>query len=169
MDFEELVRARRSVRAYAPRPVPADAIRSVLEAGQLAPSAANRQPWHFVVGTEPERLRKVYAAYPRDWFASAPAVIVVCVEPERAWKRADGKNFCDVDGAIAMDHMILRAAELGLGTCWIAAFDPAKLRDALELPAGVEPLVMTPLGYPADEPKPKERKPLEEIVHWQGW
>jgi len=167
--FIELANVRRSVRGYDPRAVPEELLKSVLEAGRLAPSAANRQPWHFVVVTDPEVRKRVAHAYPRDWFASAPIVIVLCVEPRRAWRRSDGKNYCDVDGAIAMDHITLCAADFGLGTCWIAAFEPEKLRQALELPPEVEPLAMTPLGYPADHPTPKKRKPLEKVVHWEKW
>jgi nitroreductase len=83
--------------------------------------------------------------------------------------RRDGKNYSDVDVAIAMDHLILAAANLGLGTCWIAAFDPAALREILHLPDGVEPIALTPLGYPADAPKPKERKPLSDLVRYERW
>jgi nitroreductase len=83
--------------------------------------------------------------------------------------RRDGKNYSDVDVAIAMDHLILAATELGLGTCWIAAFDPAAAREVLGLPEGVEPIAFTPLGYPAEQPGPKARKPLDELVRYQGW
>lgn len=169
MKFIDLVNMRRSVRGYDQRAVPEEVLKTVLEAGRLAPSAANRQPWHFIVVTDPEARKRVAEAYPRPWFAGAPVVIVLCVEPRQAWRRSDGKNYGDVDGAIAMDHITLCAADLGLGTCWIAAFDPQKLRQALGLPPEVEPLAMTPLGYPADRPAPKERKPLEEIVHWEKW
>jgi nitroreductase len=83
--------------------------------------------------------------------------------------RSDGKNYNDVDLAIAMDHLVLAAANLGLGTCWIAAFDPAAAREVMGLPEGVEPVAFTPLGYPADYPGPKERKPLEELVRYEKW
>jgi nitroreductase len=79
----------------------------------------------------------------------------------------DGKNYNDVDVAIAMDHLILAAADLGLGTCWVAAFDPAAARAVLNLPPGVEPVAFTPLGYPADEPRPKTRKALAELVRYE--
>ena len=78
--------------------------------------------------------------------------------PQKAWTRYDGRNYYLVDAAIAMDHLILAAANLGLGTCWIAAFNPEAAREVLNLPASVEPVVFTPLGYPADQPKAKERK-----------
>lgn len=167
--FLDLARERRSIRRYRPDPVPDADLEKILEAGRMAPSAANRQPWHFVVVRDADRRRALAQAYPRDWFAAAPVMLVVCVEPARAWRRSDGKSYADVDGAIAMDHITLCAADLGLGTCWIGAFDPAKVRAALGLPENVEPLAMTPVGYPADEGKPKERKALQEVVHRETW
>jgi len=169
MNFLDLIQHRFSVRGYDSKPVPDDALNTVLEAARLAPSAANRQPLHLVVVGGGEQRHALNNAYPRDWFRMAPVVIVVCVEPACAWVRSDGKHYGDVDGAIAMDHMTLCAAEIGLGTCWIAAFDPAKVRMALGLPAGIEPLAMTPLGYPAEQPRDKNRKALSEIIHRDKW
>ena len=165
MDFGELIAKRYSVRAYKADPVPEGLLARVLEAARLAPTAANRQPFQvFVVrtaGREAE-LRKVYH---RHWFTQAPLVLCVCTAPAQAWVRSfDGKCYADVDAAIAMDHMILAATEAGLGTCWIAAFDPAAAREALELQEGIEPVLFTPLGYPADELGPKTRKSLGELV-----
>jgi nitroreductase len=167
MDFGELVAKRYSVRAYKPDPVPEGLLEKVLEAARLAPTAANRQPFQiYVAGTagREEALRKVYH---RHWFTQGPLVLCVCTVPAQAWERVkfDGKCYADVDAAIVMDHMILAAAEAGLGTCWIADFNPAAAREVLHLPEGVEPVLFTPLGFPADEPKPKERKPLSELVH----
>jgi nitroreductase len=113
-------------------------------------------------GREAE-LRKVYH---RHWFTQAPLVLCVCTAPAQAWVRSrfDAKSYADVDAAIVMDHMVLAAAEAGLGTCWIADFDPAAAREVLELPEGVEPVLFTPLGFPADELGPKTRKSLAELV-----
>jgi nitroreductase len=169
MSFLDLALKRSSVRAYSPAPIREDLVQSVLEAGRLAPSAANFQPWHVIVVTDEEQKRALKEAYNKDWFWKAPVILVVCVEPSKAWTRMDGKNYAMVDGAIAMDHMTLCAADLGLATCWIAAFDPVKVKEVLGLPATVEPLVMTPLGKPAAEPQPKKRKSLEEIVHQDRW
>jgi nitroreductase len=83
--------------------------------------------------------------------------------------RRDQRNYVDVDVAIVLDHLILAAADLGLGTCWIGAFDPAAASEVLGLPDGVEPIVFTPLGYPADEPRPKLRRPLSELVRYDHW
>jgi nitroreductase len=81
----------------------------------------------------------------------------------------DGKNYAMVDGTLAMDHMTLCATDLGLGTCWVAAFNPERLREVLGIPANIEPLAMTPIGRPASPPKPKQRKAIEEIVHRDRW
>lgn len=169
MSFLELAASRVSVRGYTSAPLADGDVEKVLEAGRLAPSAANRQPWHFIVVREEAQRRALGEAYTKEWFLQAPVILVVCVEPGKAWKRSDGKSYADVDGAIAMDHMTLCAADLGLGTCWIGAFDAAKVRAALGLPEGVEPLAMTPLGRPADAGRPKTRKALSEIVRHEKW
>lgn len=169
MSFLDLAKKRFSVRRFESTPVPEEALAQVLEAGRLAPSAANRQPCHLIVIRNEEQRRKLGVAYARDWFWQAPVVIVICVEPARAWVRADNKNYGDVDGAILVDHMTLCAADLGLGTCWIGAFDPGKVAGVLNLPAGMEPLAMIPLGYPAEPVRAKSRKPVAELVHQETW
>jgi nitroreductase len=169
MEFSELIAKRYSVRAYKPDPVEDGKLRQVLEAARLAPTAANRQPFQLIVihtaGRETE-LRRIYG---RDWFVQAPLVICACGVPAQGWIRKDGKNYCDVDVAIAMDHLVLAATNAGLGTCWIAAFDPAAARDVLNLPEGVEPIAFTPLGYPAARPGLKKRKVLSELVRYESW
>ena len=171
MDFQNLITARYSVRAYRPDPVPEPLLRQVLEAARLAPSACNRQPFRVVVihtkGREAELLR----VYPKEWFVKAPLVLAVCAVPGEAWARSryDGWSAAETDATIAMDHMLLAAANLGRGTCWIAAFDPKAAREVLDLPEGVVPVSFTPLGWPADSPGPKERRPLEDLVRYEGW
>ena len=97
-------------------------------------------------------------------------VIAACGVPVENWvRKQDGKNYNDVDVAIVMDHLILAAADLGLGTCWIAAFDPAAARELLELPEGVEPVAFTPLGHPADTPRQKTRKKSDELVRYERY
>jgi nitroreductase len=169
MDFLDLVKKRFSVRAYDPKPVPEDAISVILEAARLAPTAANRQPLHLMVLHKGEKRPAMNGVYLRDWFRQAPVIIVVCAEPAKAWVRGDGKNYGDVDAAIMMDHITLCAADIGLGTCWIAAFDAAKVRAILDLPAGIEPVALTPLGYPAEAARAKIRKTLSELVHREKW
>lgn len=169
MEFSELIRRRYSVRAYRATPVEEDKLQQVLEAARLAPTAANRQSWQLIVihtaGREAE-LKRIYA---REWFVQAPLVIAACGVPAGNWVRMDGRNYVDVDVAIIMDHLVLAATDLGLGTCWIGAFDPAAAREVLNLPADVEPIAFTPLGYPADQPRAKTRKPLTELVRYERW
>lgn len=167
MDFYEVVEQRRSIRAYREEPVEQEKLDRVLEAARSAPSAANRQPLHFYVirdeGTRQELLR----AYSQEWFAGAPVIVCACHRDEEAWHRGDGKSYADVDLAIAFEHLVLAAAAEGLGTCWIGAFKPDAAREVLDIPDELEPVAMTPLGYPAEEPGPKPRKPLEEIVEYR--
>ena len=108
--------------------------------------------------------------YKRPFFTQAPLVICACALPSQAWTRGqDNANYGYVDVAIAMDHLILAAVEQGLGTCWIAAFDPVAAKEELGLPEGVEPVVLITLGYPADEPGIKNRKPITELVRYGCW
>jgi nitroreductase len=169
MDFSKLIKNRYSVRAYKPDPVEEDKLQQVLEAARLAPTAANRQPFQLVVMHTKGRETGLRRIYHRAWFVQAPLIICACGVPAQNWVRSDGKNYNDVDVAIAMDHLILAATDLGLGTCWIAAFDPAAAREVLGLPEDVEPVAFTPLGYPADELRPKERKALSELVRYERW
>ncbi len=169
MEFAELVRKRYSVRAYKPDPVPEAVLARVLEAGRLAPTAANRQPFRILVIRTAGRQEELGRMYHRPWFSQAPLVLGVCSVPAEAWVRRDGKNYADVDAAIVMDHLILAAASEGLGTCWVGAFDPEAVREVLGLPAGVEPVAFTPLGYPDDRLPEKKRKSLEELLRRERW
>lgn len=169
MEFTELVKRRYSVRAYKSDPVEENKLHQVLEAARLAPTAANRQPFQIIVVHTAGRETELGRLYGRDWFVQAPLIICACGMPTKSWVRSDGKNYNDVDVAIAMDHLVLAAANLGLGTCWIAAFDVAAVREVLGLPDDVEPIALTPLGYPADEPRPKKRKALSELVRYEHW
>lgn len=169
MDFSTLIKTRYSVRAYKSDPVGDSELQQVLEAARLAPTAANRQSFKLIVIHTQGREQELRRIYNRDWFVQAPLVICACGIPGGAWTRADNKNYAVVDVAIVMDHLILAAADLGLGTCWVGAFDAAEACEILGLPEGVEPIAFTPLGYPADKPKPKERKTLEELVRYEHW
>lgn len=165
MSFGDLVRARYSVRAYDASPVDEGALTRILEAVQLAPTAANRQAFRVVVIRTAGQERDLRRIYDRKWFVQAPLVLAVCAVPGESWVRAvDGWTAAGVDPAIAMTHLILAATEEGLGTCWVAAFDPTAAREVLALPDGVEPWAFTPLGHPADDRPPKVRRPLEELV-----
>lgn len=169
MEFQELIENRYSVRNYHEKAVEGDKLQKVLEAARLAPTAANKQPFKLIVVKTPGKKEDLKRIYHADWFSEAPLVICACAIPSQAWTRRDGHCYVEVDVAIAMDHLILAAANLGLSTCWIAAFDAQAAQEILKLPEGVEPLLFTPLGYPADEPRPKSRKELRELVRYEGW
>jgi nitroreductase len=126
MDFERLVQARYSCRAYKPDPVGEGILHRVLEAARLAPTAANRQAFELILIPTKGREAELRRIYDKKWFVQAPWIVCACGIPAKNWIRMDGKNYNDVDVAIAMDHLILAAADLGLGTCWVAAFDPRK-------------------------------------------
>jgi len=167
MEFSELIAKRYSVRSYKPDPVEEDKLKQVLEAARLAPTACNIQPFRLIVAETAklrDQLRRVYRG---DWLSEAPIVICGCTVPTEAWVRQyDEKNHADIDLTIAMDHLILAATNLGLGTCWIAAFDPDAAREVLQIPNGLVPTILTPLGYPADKPRSKSRKKLDELVSY---
>ena len=167
MRFSQLITRRYSVRNYKSTPVESQKLEQVLEAARLAPSAVNFQPWHFIVVTQPENLAKIHPTYHREWFRTAPVVIIACADHSQSWKRnIDGKDSAEIDVAIAVDHITLQAADLGLGTCWVCNFDTQRCSEALKLPGHIEPVAMIPLGYPAEEKIPvKKRKLLEEIIH----
>jgi nitroreductase len=165
MDFLELVRKRRSVRNYLDRPVDDALLERVLEAGRLAPSACNNQPWIFIVIKEETFRQKLENVYTKEWFLHAPAIIAVCFDRSVSWKSRDGRDAGVIDAAIALDHITLAAAELGLGTCWICAFNAGEARKTLMLPENIEPVAFTPIGFPGpEEPKQKTRKQLQDIV-----
>ncbi len=169
MEFYDVIEKRESVRNYDPaKSVPRDVLERILNAGRLAPSAINNQPWRFLVISSPEMLKKVRPCYHSSWFKEAPHILVVVGDYNDAWVRRDGYNSLETDLAIAMDHLILAATNEGVATCWIAAFDPACLREALGLKRSEQVFAITPLGYPkvGYKSKEKKRKSLEEVAEF---
>jgi len=173
MNFLELAKKRYSCRKFDTKPVENDKLDLILEAGRIAPSAANLQPWHFIVIREKGNLRKIHPIYHRDWFMEAPCVIIICGDHNQSWKRKDGKDHCDIDIAITVDHMTLQAAELGLGTCWICNFEKDLCVKLLNLPSDLEPAVILPVGYPLDSTDPDrhvvKRKHIDKIVSFENY
>jgi len=171
MSFLELAKSRFSVRKYKSDPISDHDLNYVLEAGRIAPSAVNYQPWHFLVLREKKSLEKIHQTYHRDWFREAPVVIVLLGDHNLGWKRADGKDHTDIDVAISADHMTLAATDRGLGTCWICNFDKKKTIELFNLPEHLEPVVFLSLGFPDVQTDPErhqeKRKPLTEIVSWE--
>ena len=169
MDLFEAIDSRYSVRGYKADPVDDEILGRVLEAARRAPTAANRQAFRMIVVHTKDREAELLRVYGRPWFVQAPLIVCVVAVPGEAWRRSDDKPYDEVDATIAMDHLVLAATALGLGTCWIAAFDPAAAREVLGLPGDVAPIAFTPLGYP-DKPAPGSgRRPLEEIVKYERW
>jgi nitroreductase len=171
MEFDALIRRRESVRSYDPsRPVPKEILEKILDAGRIAPSAANRQPWGFILVSSPEMRARVGKCYGKPWFADAPHFLIVTGRSSEAWtRRNDGYNSLETDLTIALDHMILAAENEGVGTCWIAAYDPDALRGALGLGNDERVFSITPLGYPRpgyERKTDKQRKSLEEIARF---
>jgi nitroreductase len=164
MDYFAVVSRRFACRAYKPDMVEDEQLARVLNCAQLAPTAANRQAIRIVVVKTEGRQDTLKRIYGRDWFVKAPYLLGICSIPNKCWVRGDGKNYSDVDAAIVMDHMVLAAAAQGLGTCWVAAFDPVAAREVLQLDPAWEMVAFTPLGYPDASPGPKMRKSLDELV-----
>ncbi len=169
MDFYILIKNRESVRNYDPdRPLSRTVLERILNAGRLAPSAANRQPWRFLLISSSEVLEKVRRCYMKDWFHDAPHILVVVGDETLAWtKRGSDYISLETDVTIAMDHMVLAAEYEGVGTCWIAAFNQEILRETLNLKVNEKVFTITPLGYPRsgfEKKGYKDRKGLEEVV-----
>lgn len=171
MEYTELIHRRESIRNYDPnRPVPKEILEKILEAGRLAPSACNFQPWKFLVISSSSMLEKVRVCYQRDWFKDAPHILVILGLKDQAWNRSyDGYNSIETDVAIAMTHILLAAENEGVGACWVEAYNPALLKDAIS--PGENQLIfgITPLGYTKSgfkKASEKKRKSLEEIVEF---
>jgi nitroreductase len=184
MDFFDTVSARHSVRTYKPDPVPDELIIRCLEAARLAPSWRNGQCWRFIVVRNPATIEKlamqrVYGYPINAWLKTAPTVILACAEPGESGHHS-GLPYWAVDTAIAMEHLILAATALGLGTCWIGGFDEDTVRGLIAAPERIRVVAYTPLGYPADGEglmgraaklvvRSHSRKPLEKIVFREKW
>ena len=170
--FYNLVASRYSCRKYTSAPVDRELIMAVLDTARLAPSACNRQPWQFLVLDTEESRTPVLECYDREWMKNIPACNVALGMKDEAWVRQyDGKNHTDVDVAIAVEHICLSAASLGLGTCWICNFDPELLGRKLGLPEDAVPVAIIPIGYPEPDAvvPQKNRKTFDEIVKWEKY
>ncbi len=171
MEFTELIRNRESIRNYDPdKPIPIAILDKILEAGRIAPSACNDQPWLFLVIRSENMLQAVRACYSRPWFKESPIILVVVGLRDKSWVRSfDGYNSIETDIAIAFTHLMLAAENEGVGTCWIEAYDPKILKQALDLDDNQVVYGITPLGYPKAgfvKKGEKTRKSLQEIVRY---
>ena len=169
MDFETLSARRYSLRKFSPAPVEAEKLALILEAGRNAPTAHNLQPQRIFVLQTPEALEKADGCTASHFHP--PVMLVVAYDAQAAWKReTDGKNHGEIDAAIAATQMMLQAADLGLGTTYVGMFEPEKLISTFPEMAGLTPIALLPLGYPAETAHPSrlhaDRKPMEELVRY---
>lgn len=171
MDVLEAVRKRRSIRAFRSQDVPAKIVEKLVDSARWAPSAGNIQPWRFVIVREPEIKRKLAgAALDQAFVEEAPVVIVVCADEDRSslGYGVRGKTlYCIQDTAAAIQNIHLAAYSLKLGTCWIGAFREEDVRKILKIPSGVRPVAIIPVGYAAEDPLPRSRRSLSQIVHYE--
>jgi len=164
----EVIKNRRSIRSFKKDPIPEEYLKLILEAGIWAPSAGNLQPWYFVVVRDPE-VKKLLSisALNQTFISQAPVVIVVCALPwvssSRYGKRGE-ELYCLQDTAAAIQNMLLAAASLGIGSCWVGAFDEEAVRKILGLNSKVRPVAIIPMGYPAKIPTPPPRRSIKEVV-----
>lgn len=177
MELHEVILRRESCRGYLSQPVAREKLLRVLEAARIAPSASNGQPWRFTVVTEPGLRRGVSDACQglgiNAWMYGAPCIVVVWEQVQERLVKRYGERYVRgqwsaIDTGLAVGHLCLQAAEEGLGTCIVGWFDQEALKPLLGLPADASPRLLVAIGYPAADapPRPKVRKPLEELVTW---
>jgi len=168
MTVFEAIRKRYSCRAYEDRAIERAELDKIFEAARLAPSAKNLQDWRFVVVTEKEAKIKVAAAANNQRFLEqAGAIIVGCSNSDEVMRC--GQAVGPIDVAIALEHIALQAAELGLATCWIGSFYPDKIRPILGIPEDMAIIELMALGYPADSRKESKREAISEILCYEKW
>ena len=161
MNFEEVLLKRRSIRRYKDNPIPREKILKILEAARIAPSASNKQPWHFIVVENKETIKQLAKS---EWAATAPLMIVGLADQDVS------PNWCSNDLGIAFEHIALAATSLGLGTCWMGQTGREDLiRKLLGIPDKLRPVAVMPIGVPDETPSPKERKSLDDIVSWEKY
>jgi nitroreductase len=179
MEFSELVKRRRSIHHFTDDEVTDEELNYVLEAAGWAPSAGNAQPWRFIVVRDPENREKVWRATadipdvtPQNFLRKAPVHIIVCTDTS-AYKgkqsRAFSNRFCIQDSAAATMNLLLAAADIGLGACWVGMFRGESLSEDFCIPPNVRPVAIVPLGHTRSQVKPRPRKPREELVYQETW
>ena len=179
MEFDEILHRRFSTRAYDSRPIPLGHIRAICEAARLAPSACNSQTWRFIAISEHERIERLCEQAMRPiirnrWLRQAPLIIAGCAKLDLLANRigagVTGIDYYQVDMGIALEHMVLKATELGLGSCWIGWFNEEKVKEVLEIPKRVRVVALLAMGYPAKASPPRhKRKPLGQILFAEAW
>ena len=170
MDFLHLAKKRYSARSYTDKPVEQEKLDMILEAGRVAPTACNNQPQRVLVLNSTKAMTKLSRVYKTF---GAPLALVICADHNETWNRSyDGKDSADIDATIITDHMILCAADLGIDSVWVCAFDPVVLRSEFNIPSHIEPVNILLLGYANCEPKSPNRhnecrKPLKDTILYE--
>ena len=168
MDLSKAIKGRRSIRAFKPRDIPEVTVEKIIDAARYAPSAGNIQPWEFVVARKPDTKKKLAQAAHQSFIEEAPVVIAVCADEKRSLSGYGNRGetlFCIQDTAAATQNILLTAYSLGLGTCWIGAFNEKEAKEALKTPKGMRPVAIIPVGYPNKTPSQRGRRPLNQMVH----
>ena len=174
MDFWQVINERHSVRDFVPGVgVPPESVARLLSAAIRAPSAGNRQPWHFYVIRDPAVKESLAAvAYGQAFVSQAPVVIVICTDAEQSAERYGQRGrdlYCLQDSAAAAEHILLGAVSLGLGGCWVGAFDEQRAAQALDLPERYRPVAILPIGKPASmTAMTSSRQPVEKVATYIG-
>ena len=162
MDTLKAIQRRRSVRDYTGDPIPLEDIEKILDAARMAPTGYNQQPWDFIVITDHKIIHRLSKA--ADWSAKSGAIIAVVLDPS-------SENWVE-DGSAAIENILLAATALGYGSCWLqgnAKPHEAEFKLLLNIPAHLNLLSLVPIGVPAEWPQPKDKKPLEAIIHWETY
>ncbi len=168
MNVLEAIKKRYSCRAYENKPVEQEKLDIIFEAARLAPSAKNLQDWRFVVVTDESMRQQVAAATNRpDVFSKAGIILAACSNNAETMKC--GQRIAPIDVSIALEHIALQAADLGLGTCWIGSFDMPVVRQLLQIPDDIEIVELMTIGYPADAYKEPSRVAVQDIVCYEKW
>lgn len=172
MNYLELAKKRYSARKFTEKPIKEEDLTTILEAGRVAPTAANKQPQRILVIQTKEGLNKLTKG---ARFYNAPLVLIVCADKSKAWvRKSDGKNTSDIDASIVTDHMMMTAADLGLDTLWMTWFDPTIIREEFNIPEDFEAVNLLAIGYNADPSLSSERhnetrKKIEETVFFENF
>jgi len=169
MEVLEAIRKRRSIRSFKSVDVPEDVVEKLIDAARWAPSAGNIQPWEFVIVRGSETKRKLAtAALNQTFISEASVVIVVCANRDRSSRGYGSRGetlYCIQDTAAATQNILLTATALGLGSCWVGAFNEEEVRKVIKAPREIRPVAIIPIGYPAESPAPRPRRPLNEVIH----
>jgi nitroreductase len=180
MEFTDVINKRTSIRCFSPNEVTNDQLTYIFECARRAPSWANKQCWRFVVVKNNETIKEIaQTSVINLWLRNAPVLIIACADPLQSGSFNRIKYYA-VDVAIALEHLILAATNIGLGTCWIAWFDEGKIKQILHIPKRIRVIAITPVGYPADHmnfsakirssiTRRATRKNLDEIVKYEHW